>query len=128
VDAVRLAQVISNLLLNVAKYTEANAKLHLRAWCEGSHAVLTVTDNGIGIASDVLAHIFDLFVQADYSYTKSHGGLGIGLTLVRNLVEMHGGTVSAFSEGLGKGSQFQIRLFTNTSRDQALSENSSSGS
>ena len=110
VDAVRLAQVISNLLLNAAKYTEANGILHLRAWREGTSAVLSVTDNGIGIAPDVLAHIFDLFVQADYSSTKSHGGLGIGLTLVRNLVEMHGGSVSAFSEGLGKGSEFQIRI------------------
>ena len=82
----------------------------------------------IELRLDRVAHIFDLFVQADYSSTKSHGGLGIGLTLVRNLVEMHGGSVSAFSEGLGKGRQFQSRLFTNASRDQALSENSSSGS
>jgi signal transduction histidine kinase len=77
---------------------------------EGNELVLRVRDSGIGISADVMPHIFDLFSQADYSQRRAQGGLGIGLTLVRNLVQLHGGTVQARSEGLGKGSEFIVRL------------------
>jgi PAS domain S-box-containing protein len=109
-DAVRLSQAVCNLLTNAAKYTEAGGHIRLSAWQEGGTAVLTVRDDGIGIAPDVLPHIFELFVQADHSTTKAQGGLGIGLTLVRNLVEMHGGTVEAHSAGLGQGTEMIVRL------------------
>jgi signal transduction histidine kinase/CheY-like chemotaxis protein len=109
-DPVRLAQVVGNLLTNAAKYTEANGQIWLSANREGDQAVLKVRDTGIGIASDLLPHVFELFVQADYASSKSQGGLGIGLTLVKNLVEMHNGTVEAHSAGLGKGAEFVVRL------------------
>jgi PAS domain S-box-containing protein len=109
-DPIRLAQVISNLLTNAAKYTEANGTIRLSAQREDDMVVLRVQDTGIGIAPDMLPHIFDLFVQADYAATRSQGGLGIGLTLVKSLVEMHKGTINARSDGLGKGSEFVVRL------------------
>ena len=109
-DPIRLAQVVGNLLTNSAKYTEANGRIGLTAHREGDYAVLYVRDTGIGIAPDMLPHVFELFVQADHASTKAHGGLGIGLTLVRSLVEMHNGTVEARSAGLGKGSEFIIRF------------------
>jgi PAS domain S-box-containing protein len=109
-DPIRLAQVIGNLLTNAAKYTEANGRIRLTARREGDDALVRVEDTGIGIAPDMLLHIFELFVQADHSSTKAQGGLGIGLTLVKNLVEMHHGTVEAHSDGLGMGSEFIIRL------------------
>lgn len=109
-DPVRLSQVIGNLLTNSAKYTEARGHIQVTAWREGGHAVLSVQDNGIGIAEDMLSHVFELFVQADHASTKAHGGLGIGLTLVKNLVEMHGGSVEARSAGLKSGSEFVVRL------------------
>jgi len=109
-DPVRLAQVVGNLLTNSAKYTEANGHIWLTVRREGDQAVLSVRDSGIGIAPDMLPHVFELFVQADHASTKAHGGLGIGLTLVRSLVEMHNGTVQARSAGLGKGSEFIVRL------------------
>ena len=109
-DPVRIAQVIGNLLTNAAKYTEANGRISIVARREEGMVDLTVRDNGIGIAPDVLAHVFELFVQADHSTARSQGGLGIGLTLVKNLVEMHGGTIEARSAGLGKGSEFLVRL------------------
>lgn len=109
-DPVRLAQAIGNLLTNAAKYTQAPGKIQLIASAQGHQVVLRVCDNGIGIAADMLSHIFDLFVQVDHSTTKSQGGLGVGLTLVRNLIEMHGGTIEAFSPGLGQGSEFVVHL------------------
>ncbi len=109
-DPVRLAQVVGNLLTNAAKYTEPNGRIWLTAEREGDVAVLRVRDNGIGIAPHMLPRIFELFVQVDHASTKAQGGLGIGLTLVKNLVEMHNGTVEARSEGLGKGSEFVVRL------------------
>ena len=109
-DPVRLAQVVGNLLTNAAKYTEPNGRIWLTAERDGDEAVLRVRDNGIGIAPDMLPRIFELFVQVDHASTKAQGGLGIGLTLVKNLVEMHNGTVEAHSEGLGKGSEFVVRL------------------
>jgi PAS domain S-box-containing protein len=109
-DPIRLAQVVGNLLTNAAKYTPPGGRLWVAAHKEGHQAVLLIRDNGIGIAPDMLPHVFELFVQADHSSTKSHGGLGIGLTIVKNLVEMHGGTVTARSHGLGRGSEFELHL------------------
>ncbi|MDB5338562.1 MAG: domain S-box-containing protein, partial [Planctomycetaceae bacterium] len=110
VDPVRLAQVIGNLLTNSAKYMDSNGHIWLSASKEGEHAVLTVRDTGIGISLELLPHVFELFVQADHTSTKAQGGLGIGLTLVKNLVQMHGGSVRAESAGVGKGSEFTIVL------------------
>ena len=109
-DPVRLAQVLANLLNNAAKYTEPGGGISLRAHREGDQAVVVVRDNGLGIASEQLPHVFDLFAQADHSLTRAQGGLGIGLTLVRTLVELHGGSVHARSGGVGMGSEFEVRL------------------
>ena len=109
-DPVRLTQVIGNLLTNAAKYTEAHGQIRLSAERDHETAVIRVRDSGIGIAPEMLPHILELFVQVDHTTTRSQGGLGIGLTLVRNLIEMHGGTVHAESAGLGKGSEFVVRL------------------
>ncbi|TAK62151.1 PAS domain S-box protein [Methylobacter sp.] len=111
-DRIRLAQVISNLLNNAAKYTAKGGKITLSVMQEDSDAFIEVRDNGIGIAPDILPQIFDLFIQADRSQTHSQSGLGIGLTLVRQLVEIHGGTVTAASDGIGQGSSFTVRLPT----------------
>jgi PAS domain S-box-containing protein len=115
-DPVRLAQVIANLLNNAAKYTEQGGRITVAARRDGEHAVIVVGDSGIGIPGDVLPRVFDLFAQADRTYHRSQGGLGIGLTLVRTLVELHGGTVAARSEGLGCGSEFVVRLPLNLER------------
>ncbi len=109
-DSLRMAQVISNLLNNAAKYSKSRSQIRLAVTVEGSEAVFRVRDKGIGIPSEMLAQIFDLFTQVDQSLDHSQGGLGLGLTLVRNLVEMHGGTASAHSDGLGQGSEFVVRL------------------
>lgn len=109
-DRIRLAQVLSNLLNNAAKYTSEGGKITLSILREGANIVLEVRDTGIGIAPDILPQIFDLFTQADHSLAHSQGGLGIGLTLVRQLVEIHGGTVTAASAGIGQGSSFTVRL------------------
>jgi PAS domain S-box-containing protein len=109
-DPTRVAQVISNLLNNAAKYTENGGHIWLTVGREGSEAVVRVRDSGIGISPDLLPRIFDLFTQADRSLDRSQGGLGIGLTLVRRLVEMHGGNVTVHSPGPGKGSEFIVRL------------------
>jgi PAS domain S-box-containing protein len=118
VDPVRLAQVIGNLLTNAAKYTEPGGHIWLTAQRDGDTAELRVRDNGIGIEKNMLPRIFELFVQVDHASTKAQGGLGIGLTLVKNLVEMHNGTVEAHSEGLGKGSEFVVRLPTSAQQLQ----------
>ena len=109
-DAVRLAQVFANLLNNAVKYTEPGGHIALSAARAGGEVLVSVRDTGIGIAPEILPHVFDLFVQADRSHTRSHSGLGIGLTLVRRLVEMHGGSVTAASAGPGKGSEFVVHL------------------
>jgi PAS domain S-box-containing protein len=109
-DPVRLTQVVSNLLHNASKYNEEGGEITATARAEGGEAVVTVSDNGIGIEPDLLPKVFDLFTQADQAIDRSQGGLGIGLTVVKSLVEMHGGSVSVRSEGPGKGSEFTIRL------------------
>ena len=109
-DPTRIAQALSNLLNNAAKYTEWGGRVWLTAERQGSDVVLGVRDTGIGIVAEMLPRIFDMFAQADRSLDRAQGGLGIGLTLVKRLVEMHGGSVQAQSEGPGKGSEFTIRL------------------
>ena len=109
-DHVRLTQALSNLLNNAAKYSPVDAKITLRVLQDGDEAVIEVQDNGIGIDPDILPQIFELFIQADHSLAHSQGGLGIGLTLVRQLIDIHGGTVTAKSAGLGHGSLFTVRL------------------
>ena len=109
-DALRLEQVISNLLINAAKYTQPGGHVTLTLEEKDRKAILSVADNGIGIAPDLLPRIFDLFVQAELAIDRSQGGLGIGLTLVRRLVELQGGTVEARSKGLKTGSEFIVRL------------------
>ena len=133
-DPVRLTQVVGNLLTNAAKYTEEHGNISVSARREGDSVVLKVRDDGIGIAPGMLPHVFELFVQADSAATRSQGGLGIGLTLVQSLVEMHGGTVTVESEGLGKGAEFTVRLpallhkpETNTPAPDAASPPPSSG-
>jgi len=109
-DAVRLAQVFSNLLINAAKYTDPHGKIHLRARREGEEVVVSVRDNGIGISSEMMPRLFAMFVQADGIRDRTEGGLGVGLALVHGIVALHGGTVRAQSEGPGRGSEFVVRL------------------
>jgi two-component system, chemotaxis family, CheB/CheR fusion protein len=109
-DAARLEQVISNLLTNAAKYTEPKGRIALTLERQGEEAVVAVVDNGIGIAPELLPKVFDPFVQAKRSLDRSEGGLGIGLTLVRRLVELHRGRVEAKSGGLLHGSEFVVHL------------------
>ncbi|MEP7273604.1 MAG: PAS domain S-box protein, partial [Acidobacteriota bacterium] len=109
-DPTRLEQVIVNLLNNAAKYTDDGGQIWLSAQQEGGEVVLRVRDTGAGIASELLPRIFDLFSQAGRTLDRSQGGLGIGLSLVQRLVELHGGTVEAHSAGLGQGSEFIVRL------------------
>ncbi len=109
-DPARLQQVVVNLMNNAAKYMEPGGTIWLTAEREGEWAVLRVRDTGVGIAPDLLPHIFDLFTQADRSLDRSQGGLGIGLTMVDRLVRLHGGQVAAVSGGPGCGSEFVVRL------------------
>jgi signal transduction histidine kinase/CheY-like chemotaxis protein len=109
-DNVRLTQVFANLLNNAAKYTDVAGEIWLTARREGKQAVVSVRDNGIGIPSAMLPHIFEMFVQGQRSASRSQGGLGIGLTMAHNLVELHGGTIEARSEGPDQGSEFIVRL------------------
>jgi PAS domain S-box-containing protein len=109
-DPIRLAQALTNLLNNAAKYTEPGGRISISADLEGGEAVFRVRDTGIGIPAGLLDAIFEPFVQADRTLDRSQGGLGLGLPLVRSLVQMHGGTVRARSEGLGKGSELEVRV------------------
>lgn len=109
-DLTRLVQVVGNLLTNAAKYSDPGGRIDLTLAEEGEEAVIRVTDAGTGIPADVLPRVFDLFAQADRTLDRSEGGLGIGLTLVKGLVELHGGTVKAASDGPGRGSEFTVRL------------------
>ena len=109
-DPTRMAQVLSNLLNNAAKYTDQGGRIWLTAERQSDQVLIRVKDTGIGIPTEMLPRIFDMFTQVDRSLERSEGGLGIGLTLVQRLVEMHGGTVEARSDGPGKGSEFVVRL------------------
>lgn len=109
-DLARLAQIISNLLNNAAKYTRADGRICLTAMRQGKDAVISVRDTGIGIPADMQPRIFEMFKQADRSRGQSKSGLGIGLTLAKRLVEMHGGTITVSSKGHGQGSEFVVRL------------------
>lgn len=109
-DLTRLAQVFWNLLNNSAKYMEPGGRINLTATAAGSEAVVTVADTGIGIPAEALPRLFDMFSQVDRNLDRAQGGLGIGLALVKGLTESHGGAVTAFSAGVGKGSSFVVRL------------------
>lgn len=109
-DTTRMVQAVTNLLNNASKFTPHSGRVSLRVYCEGDEAVIAVADNGIGISADVLPHVFELFSQADRSLDRRQGGLGLGLSLVSKMVEMHGGQVFAISSGMGRGSEFFIRL------------------
>jgi signal transduction histidine kinase len=109
-DPDRLAQVFINLLNNAARYTEGKGRIEVRVEAEGDEAVVRVRDNGIGIAPELLPHLFDMFAQGDNATGRARGGLGIGLALVKQLVEGHGGTVQAESAGPGRGSEFTVCL------------------
>jgi signal transduction histidine kinase len=109
-DLTRLSQVFSNLLNNAAKFTEPGGRIELTVARQGDEVAVTVSDNGVGIPADMLPKIFELFTQEDRSLEKSRGGLGIGLSLVKRLVEMHNGTIEVSSEGHGRGSKFVVHL------------------
>ena len=109
-DSVRLAQVLANILINAAKYTDAGGRIELEATRDGRDLRVAIRDNGIGIAAEMMPRLFTLFAQAAPVLERAEGGLGIGLSLVRGLVELHGGAVSAHSRGVGHGSEFLVRL------------------
>jgi signal transduction histidine kinase len=109
-DPTRLSQIVLNVLNNAAKYTPEGGTIRLAVDRDGRDVVVRVRDNGIGISADLLPKVFDLFTQGDLTPERSHGGLGIGLALVRQLTEMHGGSVQAYSAGTGRGSEFTVRL------------------
>jgi signal transduction histidine kinase/ActR/RegA family two-component response regulator len=109
-DVTRIVQVLANLLNNAAKYTPAGGRVTLSAWREDGHAVVAVSDSGIGIPPDAIGSVFEMFTQVRGSLDRAQGGLGIGLSLVRRLVELHGGRVAAFSAGRDCGSTFTVRL------------------
>jgi signal transduction histidine kinase len=109
-DGARLVQCVANILTNSAKYTDPEGEIRVDAHWDGNEAVISITDNGVGIPPELLPQIFELFVQSDRTLDRSQGGLGIGLSVVRRLIEMHGGTVAARSAGPGQGATFTLRL------------------
>jgi CheY-like chemotaxis protein/two-component sensor histidine kinase len=109
-DFARLSQVVANLLNNAAKYTEEGGRIQLALSVDGGHALISVRDNGIGIEPDLLPNVFELFEQGKRSLDRTQGGLGVGLTLVRRLVELHNGQVKVSSPGAGQGSEFVVHL------------------
>ena len=120
-DPTRLAQVVGNLLNNACKFTDKGGHIHLMVERAGDQAVIRVRDDGVGIVSDQLPRLFEMFAQADTSLERSRDGLGIGLTLAKTLVELHGGSVEAHSQGLGLGSEFTVRLPVLVDAPQSLS-------
>lgn len=111
-DHARLVQCVANILTNASKYTDPGGEIRLEMHTEGGQAVITIADNGVGIPAELLPQIFDLFVQSNRSLDRSQGGLGIGLSVVRRLIEMHDGRVSAASDGPGRGARFELVLPT----------------
>jgi CheY-like chemotaxis protein len=109
-DLERFSQVVANLLTNAAKYTEAGGRISVTAASEGDEVVLRVRDNGIGISAEMLPRVFDSFAQERQALDRARGGLGLGLSIVRSLVDMHGGRITARSEGARAGAEFEIRL------------------
>jgi signal transduction histidine kinase len=124
-DPVRLAQVISNVLTNAAKYTHDGGQITVVATSDGSHARISVRDTGVGIPAHMLERVFELFTQAERGYDRVQGGLGIGLTLARSLLELHGGTIEAHSEGVDRGTEIVIELPLAIALDADASEPSS---
>jgi CheY-like chemotaxis protein/anti-sigma regulatory factor (Ser/Thr protein kinase) len=120
-DPVRLTQVFGNLLHNACKYTPPGGRVSVRVERAGAEVCVIVADSGVGISADILPNVFDMFAQANCAIDHSQGGLGIGLTLVKRLVELHGGSVTASSDGQGRGSQFTVRLPLITSTSAAAS-------
>ncbi|MDQ3365617.1 MAG: PAS domain-containing protein [Myxococcota bacterium] len=119
-DAARLQQVCVNLLTNAAKYTPRGGSVVLQATREGTDAMIRIKDDGVGIPADMLKAVFELFVQSSRTIDRAQGGIGVGLTLARSLIDMHGGTIEAASEGEGKGSAFTVRLPLSTSEIDEL--------
>jgi len=109
-DPERLVQCVANVLTNAAKYTDAEGDIRVESREQGAEAIITVSDSGVGISPELLDRVFDLFVQGDRTLDRAHGGLGIGLSIVKRVLEMHGGTVTASSAGAGRGSAFEMRL------------------
>ncbi len=109
-DPVRLSQILTNLLTNAAKYTEPRGRIEIAVDRTAESVAVRITDNGIGIANNQLEGIFDLFMQVDHATTRAQGGLGIGLTLAKNLVELHSGTIKVDSQGLGHGCTFTVQI------------------
>jgi len=109
-DPLRMAQILSNLLTNAAKYTDPEGHIRLTACCDRDEIIIRVSDTGIGMSSEALPRIFEMFSQIGSARDRSEGGLGIGLALTKGLVELHGGTIHAHSPGLGRGSEFVVRL------------------
>lgn len=109
-DKVRIEQCITNLVSNATKYTDVGGEIRVRSFAEGTDAVIEVADTGVGISADFVPHVFDLFAQSERSLDRSQGGLGIGLSICKRLIEMHGGTIRCYSEGAGRGSKFVLRL------------------
>lgn len=126
-DLTRLTQVFLNLINNALKYSEPGSQILVSARMEGDHVVVTVKDDGIGIDPDFLPHIFEMFAQLDLSVGKPRGGLGIGLSLVKRLVEMHGGRIEARSDGLGKGAEFKVYLVVSAGPDATTSPSEEGG-
>ena len=127
-DVMRLAQALGNLLNNAAKFTEPGGRIRLDAELRGGELSIRVRDTGVGIEPELLPRVFDLFVQSETTPDRTHGGLGIGLTLVRTLIEMHGGGVSAASEGKGRGSEFTVHLPARRGERAQASERAASSS
>ncbi len=121
-DPVRLAQVLSNLLINAGKYTDPAGEIDLSIALERKEIVIRVRDDGVGIAPELMPRLFTMFSQAEDAHTRSEGGLGIGLALARGLIDLHGGTITASSPGVGKGSEFVIRLPTTSPESEAQAD------
>ncbi len=127
-DPVRLAQVVANLLNNAAKYTDPGGQIWLTARTEGAAAVISVRDTGVGIPAEMLPRVFEMFAQVNRTLHRAQGGLGIGLTLAKNLIQLHGGSIEAHSEGAGRGSEFVVRLPLATSQAAAAAAPAARGS